>query len=231
MTYTDYYITATFVAMLFFIKNYYDKYTSASKLIKNFIKELEYITTSNQELNKSNSLLELKIASLNNLLKTNEKIIKTLENDLKVQKSNFDLDFSLLKKEHELKLKESNELARKDAIKKSRSVLRGQASEHLAPYVIPNTNPKDYRFMGNPIDYVCFEGLSDLLDNKTNEILSIKFVDIKTGKSSLNKSQRRIRDAIKSNKVSFELINLDEVINNDKTVNEQENKNIEKSAN
>ena len=47
--------------------------------------------------------------------------------------------------------------------------------------------------------------------------------DIKTGKSSLNKSQRRIRDAIKANKVSFELINLDEVINNDKIDEEQKN--------
>lgn len=212
MTYTDYYITATFVVMLFFIKNYYEKYSSASKLIKTFIKELDHINKANQVLSTDNSLLEVKLDSLNNSLRTNEELIQNLKTDLITQKTKFDLDCSLLKKEHQLNLKDSIELARKDALKKSRSVLRGQASEHLAPYVIPNTNPKDYRFMGNPIDYICFEGLSDLLDNKTNEIVSIKFVDIKTGKSSLNKSQRRIRDAINSKKVSFEVINLDNEI-------------------
>lgn len=231
MTYTDYYITATFVVMLFFIKNYYEKYSSASKLIKTFIKELDNIDKNNQSLSAENSLLQIKLDSLNNSLRTNEELIQNLKADLITQKTNFDLDFSLLKKEHQLNLKDAIESARKDALKKSRSILRGQASEHLAPYVIPNTNPKDYRFMGNPVDYICFEGLSDLLDNKTNEIVSVKFVDIKTGKSSLNKSQRRIRDAINENKVSFELINLDEVINNDKVDEKQEDKDFEKSTN
>ena len=79
----------------------------------------------------------------------------------------------------------------------------------MAPYIIESTNPKDYRFLGNPIDYVCFEGLSDLLDGKTDEITSIRFIDIKTGKASLNKSQRRIRDAIKDSRVQFSVVNLD----------------------
>lgn len=223
MTYTDYYITATFVVMLFFIKNYYEKYSSASKLIKTFIKELDHINKANQDLSADNSLLQVKLDSLNNSLRSNEELIQSLKTDLITQKTNFDLDFSLLKKEHQLNLKDSIELARKDALKKSRSILRGQASEHLAPYVIPNTNPKDYRFMGNPVDYICFEGLSDLLDNKTNEITSVKFVDIKTGKSSLNKSQRRIRDAIKANKVSFEVINLDDEMQKQNNIESEEN--------
>ena len=130
---------------------------------------------------------------------------------------------------HQLELKEKISKARKDAIDKSRSVIRGQASEHLAPYIIPNTNPKDYRFMGNPIDYICFEGLSDILDKESDVITSVKFIDIKTGKSSLTKTQRRIRDAIAEGRVSFELINLDEIVHNDKINEEQENKSIEKS--
>jgi predicted Holliday junction resolvase-like endonuclease len=223
MTYTDYYIIATFVVMLFFIKNYYEKYSSASKLIKSFIKELNHINKANQSLSADNSLLEVKLDSLNNSLKANKELIQTLKTDLITQKTNFDLDFSLLKKEHQLNLKDSIELARKDALKKSRSILRGQASEHLAPYVIPNTNPKDYRFMGNPVDYICFEGLSDLLDNKTNEISSVKFIDIKTGKSSLNKSQRKIRDAIKANKVNFEVINLDDEMQKQNNTESEEN--------
>ena len=121
-----------------------------------------------------------------------------------------------LNSKHLADLKIAEKKAREDAIKRSRSVIRGQASEHLAPFVIKNTNPKDYRFMGNPVDYICFEGLSDLLDGVSDKISTVRFVDIKTGKSSLNKSQRRIRDAIKNNQVSFEVINLDEVIKDDK---------------
>lgn len=127
-----------------------------------------------------------------------KKTIALLHSDIEKQK----IQSSLL-------LKESVANARKDALKRSRAVIRGQASEHLAPYVVPNTNPKDYRFMGNPIDFICFEGLSDVLDGQSDAITSVRFVDIKTGKASLNKTQRRIRDAIKEGKVTFEIINLD----------------------
>lgn len=121
----------------------------------------------------------------------------------------------VLKKQIEtnnLKFKEDIKKSREDALNKSRSVMRGQASEHLAPYIIPNTNPKDYRFIGNPIDYICIEGLSDVIDNQSDKIISVKFIDIKTGKSNLSKTQRRIRDAINDNRVSFEVINLDNLI-------------------
>lgn len=145
-------------------------------------------------LNKAN-LRDEKIKSLN-------KTIDSLSSDMEK-----------VKIQNSLNLKESVANARKDALKRSRSVLRGQASEHLAPYVIDSTNPKDYRFMGNPIDYICFDGLSDVLDGVSNDIKSVRFIDIKTGKSKLNKSQRKIRDAINNKNVSFETINLDEVLN------------------
>lgn len=112
--------------------------------------------------------------------------------------------------------------AREEAVQKSRSVMRGQATEHLAPYILKDTNPKDYRFIGNPVDYVIFEGLSEVLDGQADQIKSITFLDIKTGKSNLNKSQRRIRDAIASNSVKFELINIDEVISNASSVSQEE---------
>lgn len=132
---------------------------------------------------------------------------------------------------HKLEIKEKTEAARKDAVKKSRAVIRGQATEHLAPYILEDTHPKDYRFMGNPIDYICFEGLSDLLDGVSDEIKSIHFIDIKTGKSSLSKSQRRIRDAIKESRVQFSEINLDKELErqNDQTKKRSETNNIAES--
>jgi predicted Holliday junction resolvase-like endonuclease len=131
--------------------------------------------------------------------------------------------------QNSLDLKESVSNARKDALKRSRSVLRGQASEHLAPYVIKGTNPKDYRFMGNPVDFICFDGLSDVLDSVSTDIKSVRFIDIKTGKSKLNKSQRKIRDAINNKNVSFETINLDEVLNDNKTIQGTQTSSTEES--
>lgn len=144
----------------------------------------------------------------------------------------------LIKEKHQIEIENLKELnkqeiakGRQDALKKSRSVMRGQASEHLAPFVIENTNPKDYRFMGNPIDYICFEGLSGILDGTSDEITCIHLIDIKTGKSTLNKSQRRIRDAIKDSRIKFSVINLDKELENksDKTVEKSQTKSTKQS--
>ena len=130
----------------------------------------------------------------------------------------------LLKAKHKAEIKESIKTAKADALKKSRSIIRGQASEHLAPFVIPNTNPKDYRFMGNPVDYICFDGLSDILDGQSDSIKGVRFIDIKTGKSGLNKPQRRIRTAIEKNLVTFEILNMDNLLENRNSKDSDEEK-------
>lgn len=200
-------ITVVFLAYIFIKKN----------LLK--ISQLELEIISKTETIKA-QLLELDEAHQMQLLKASESL--DLHKDLsalrlRLEKTNSDLTnankaIHVLEADHKLKIKETIETTRKETLKKSRAVLRGQASEHLAPYVLKDTNPKDYRFMGNPIDYVCFDGLSDVLDGTSNVVESVRFIDIKTGKSTLNKSQRRIRDAIKDGRVTFEVINLDDKI-------------------
>lgn len=200
-------ITVVFLAYIFIKKN----------LLK--ISQLELEIVSKTETIKT-QLLELDEAHQIQLLKASESL--DLHKDLsalrlRLEKTNSDLTAAnkaihILEADHKLKIKQTIETTRKETLKKSRAVLRGQASEHLAPYVLKDTNPKDYRFMGNPIDYVCFDGLSDVLDGTSNAVESVRFIDIKTGKSTLNKSQRRIRDAIKDGRVTFEVINLDDKI-------------------
>ena len=92
---------------------------------------------------------------------------------------------------------------RKDATTRSRKIMRGQATEHLAPLMMKDLNAKDFRFMGNPIDFVVFSGASDVTDGTANKIEKVLFVDIKTGKSKLSKVQRRIRDCIIEGRVEF----------------------------
>ncbi len=101
---------------------------------------------------------------------------------------------------------ESIEKARKEAIQQSRAVISGKVYEQFAPYM-PNFkhNPKEARFIGSPIDYVVFDGLEN------NEVKSIYFVEIKSGKSNLTNKEESIKKAIERKAVYFETI----YINND----------------
>jgi predicted Holliday junction resolvase-like endonuclease len=192
----------SFSCLMLALKFYYDKYLAEKDLIQNLLKEIDNLTASDATNIKKLYILES--SNLNLITKTT-----ALKENLESLTSSHESKLNSLKKTYELDLNVKVKAARADALNRSRSVLRGQATEHLAPYILKDTNPKDYRFMGNPVDYICFEGLSDLLDGISNEITSIHFIDVKTGKASLNKSQRRIRDAIKESRVQFSVINLD----------------------
>lgn len=78
--------------------------------------------------------------------------------------------------------------------KKSSEVRVGLVTEQIAPFLenYPE-DPNTARFLGEPIDFVHFN--SD----------KIVFVEVKSGRSQLNKRQRQIRDMIKEGKVEFEI--------------------------
>ena len=88
---------------------------------------------------------------------------------------------------------------RKDAIMKSRSVLTGFFSEQLAPY-FPDFNfkPTEVRFLGNPIDFIAFKGLDE------KNIEEVVFVEVKSGNSKMNKTQKSLKETIENKKVRFE---------------------------
>lgn len=158
--------------------------------------------------------------------------IKHLESDLKSQQEqilNFDLktqktadatqdrilslrkQITILESTHESNIKEAVADARADSIKRQRSILKGQATEQLAPYINPDYNPKDYKFMGDPIDFIIFDGMSDV-NTSEDTIKKIIFMDIKTGKSQLNRTQRKIKQAIQDGRIEFKVYRPDKVI-------------------
>ena len=88
--------------------------------------------------------------------------------------------------------------ARKDTGNRQRSIIKGQISEVLAPWSIESVNSvKELSFLGSPIDFVGFKGLDGEGD------IDIKFIEIKSGKSRLNKNQRRIRDAVAAKRIEW----------------------------
>lgn len=87
---------------------------------------------------------------------------------------------------------------RKDAVKRSRSVINGQMIEQVAPF-LPDfpCNPSDARFVGKPVDFIGFKGLSD------EEIEEIQFIEVKTGQSTLSEREKQIKKAVKEGRVKY----------------------------
>lgn len=89
----------------------------------------------------------------------------------------------------------------------SYSVNLGKITEHLIPFhrsFLTQFNPKDARFLGSPIDLIVFDGYAD----KKSEIV-IWLVEVKTGKSKLSDTQKRIRQAVKDGNIRWKEINPD----------------------
>jgi predicted Holliday junction resolvase-like endonuclease len=93
---------------------------------------------------------------------------------------------------------------RQDAVKKSEAVTRGKVTEHLIPY-FPDFeyNPKDARFLGTPVDFIVFDGLSE------GEMKKVVFIEVKSGKTdTLSKREKLVRECVDREKVSYEIIHI-----------------------
>ena len=103
--------------------------------------------------------------------------------------------------------------ARKESVAQSRNVLRGKMAEQFAP-LLPGFVylPADARFLGDPIDYVVFDGYSALRDGKQKhpDDLEVVILDIKQGRSRLSEGQRAIAKAIEAGRVRFEVVRVTE---------------------
>ncbi|VVB77715.1 Endonuclease related to archaeal Holliday junction resolvase [uncultured archaeon] len=88
---------------------------------------------------------------------------------------------------------------RSDAINRSRAVLGGQFSEQLAPYLPDfNYNPSDCKFIGKPVDFIVFNGLSN------GELKDITFLEIKSGDSKINGNQKKVKDVVENGRIKWE---------------------------
>ena len=94
--------------------------------------------------------------------------------------------------------------ARKESIKKSRSVILWETAEKVAPF-LPDFpyNPKDLTFLWKWVDYVVFDWLSNW------NLKQIVFLELKTWKSRQNKNEKEIEKIILQKKVKYELRKVD----------------------
>jgi predicted Holliday junction resolvase-like endonuclease len=105
------------------------------------------------------------------------------------------------------KVEAGNEI-RKDSVNRSRSTLKGKIAEQMAP-VLPEFafNPADARFIGSPVDYIIFDGLTGVADEQDTSI-RIVFMDVKKGAGKLTRVQRVIKKAVEEKAVTWQTLYL-----------------------
>ena len=98
-----------------------------------------------------------------------------------------------------VRLIKNNKKQRADAVKRSKSVINGQVVEQIAPF-LPNfpCNPGDAKFLGKPVDFVAFSGMTE--NDSVSEVL---FIEVKTGKSDLSKREKEIKKAVNEGRVRY----------------------------
>lgn len=127
--------------------------------------------------------------------------------------SEYKIKFADWKKEFEKSIRE-------DSATRSQSTLIGKITEHFIPYLPDfSYNPQDARFLGAPIDFIVFDGLSE------GDIKQVVLIEVKTNKGSLTTRERQIRNAVNEGKVQW--VQLRRSVELESKVTEEQDKNIQ----
>jgi len=110
----------------------------------------------------------------------------------------------------EKRFMEMKEIFKQEVLEKSRAVLKGRISEQIIPFLEQfKYNPSDARFIGSPIDYIIFDGYTELKDNRVEKPITVILADVKSGKSAtLTHEQKKIKEAVEEKRVRWETITL-----------------------
>ena len=95
---------------------------------------------------------------------------------------------------------------RKDSVNRSRSTLKGRISEQIAPF-LPEFpyHHADARFIGNPIDFVVFDGYTRAKDDGAEQ-LSVVLVEVKKGKGRLTREEQLVKAAVEEGRVAWKTV-------------------------
>lgn len=91
----------------------------------------------------------------------------------------------------------------REAIKGSQAAITGRVLEKFAPYLPEFAfNPRDARFLGDPVDFVVFDGLSE------GAVRRVVFLEVKSGGGALNGNERKVRTAVAERRVEWQVFRV-----------------------
>lgn len=100
--------------------------------------------------------------------------------------------------------KESEKVIKAKSVSSSRRSLVGKFIERFIPFLKRSPyEPSDMHFLGQPVDYIVFEGLHE--DN----VKKVVFLEVKTGESKLTKREKSLREAIEKKRVYWKELRID----------------------
>jgi predicted Holliday junction resolvase-like endonuclease len=110
--------------------------------------------------------------------------------------------------EEELQRERSKPVASPQGTGAQRATIKGQLAEQIAP-LLPGFpfHPSDFRFLGQPIDFVVFVGLTEAKEG-LGDIQEVVIGDIKQGNARLSPHQRAIKRAVDDGRVRWETIHI-----------------------
>jgi predicted Holliday junction resolvase-like endonuclease len=148
----------------------------------------------------------LVVIAINNSTKTNQRAGELFEG---WKATHLEETISNLRREERLiseKWKSEEELRiRADALNRSDQTHFGKITEHLVPWLADSDfDPRDMRFIGSPVDFLVFEGLS------AGKEVTVTFVEVKTGRNPrLSVREERVREALLAKRVDYRLLKIE----------------------
>ena len=105
----------------------------------------------------------------------------------------------------EAEISKSMASIKRDIADRQRAGIKGRVAEMFAPFLknFPYA-PSDCKFIGEPIDYIVFNGMSD------GRVRDIVFLEVKSGKSRMSEIQKNIKSVIEKKGVRWEEFRFEE---------------------
>lgn len=180
--------------MLYILYSRKQKHFNAESLKQENTFLKDQLTNRKEEFNSRESTLNKTIKDLQSSFQKEQSFLEEIRLELNNKEKKLLSNIADL----ESRLLEETETRKKIVSQKKSSEVRlGNIAETLAPFLDQfDFDPETCTFLGKPIDYISF-GEEE-----------ITLIEVKSGNSQLNSKQRKIRDQIKNNKVSWKEIRI-----------------------
>ena len=150
--------------------------------------------------------------------------VQAINNSHQTELTGVKQEAEMIMKQKELEDQKVFQAKIKAATKRSndtqRVVIKGKTAEQMAPWLpefCEKYTPADARFFGSPFDFLIIQGMTEFNGGLNDIKLKIIFLDIKTGRASLNPLQTAFKEAVDNGRVDWDTMKLKSIEKFNKT--------------